>query len=120
MAAKLTIDSSTSRRMSRQKVRKTAPEVALRRGIRNLSLGYRIELPLPDVPRRHCDIAFIGAKVGVFVDGYFWHSCPIHTTIPSRNSEWWVAKLAANVARDRDSDERLSAAGWIGYPGMAA
>lgn len=106
-------DDVTSRRMSRQKAKDTGPEVELRRALRRLSLGYRIELPLPGMPRRRCDVGFIGAKVAVFVGGCFWHSCPVHATVPLRNGDWWIDKLAANVARDRESDERLSAAGWL-------
>lgn len=112
-AAKPETDHSTSRRMSLQKARDTVPEVSLRRQLRKLGLGYRIELPLPGMPRRRCDIAFIRAKVAVFVDGCFWHSCPIHGTVPARNHDWWAEKLATNVARDRETDERLSAVGWL-------
>jgi DNA mismatch endonuclease (patch repair protein) len=50
--------------------------------------------------------------VAVFVDGCFWHSCPEHATYPKANQEWWAAKLAGNVARDRDTDARLGLAGW--------
>lgn len=48
----------------------------------------------------------------MYLDGCFWHSCPRHHTVPKANREWWVAKLAANVERDRDTDRRLRAAGW--------
>lgn len=51
-------------------------------------------------------------KVAVYVDGCFWHSCPIHATAPRNNAQWWADKLAANVARDRDTDEKLLAEGW--------
>jgi len=111
--AKPRTNQSTSRRMSLQKVRNTTPEVDLRREIRRLGLGYRVELPLPGMPRRRCDVGFKGARVAVFVDGCFWHSCPIHATVPVRNREWWKEKLATNVARDRDTDSRLTAAGWM-------
>ena len=111
--AKLRTDRSTSKRMSLQKARNTTPEVDLRREIRWLGHGYRVELPLPGMPRRRCDIGFKGARVAVFVDGCFWHSCPVHATVPVRNREWWKEKLATNVARDRDTDSRLSAAGWM-------
>lgn len=111
--AKPRTDRSTSRRMSLQRARNTTPEVGLRREIRQLGLGYRIELPLPGMPRRRCDIGFKGARVAVFVDGCFWHSCPVHATVPFRNHDWWQDKLATNVARDRDTDSRLTAAGWM-------
>ena len=51
-------------------------------------------------------------RIAVFVDGCFWHSCPVHKTVPKANREWWVAKLAANEARDRETDARLEEAGW--------
>jgi DNA mismatch endonuclease (patch repair protein) len=31
---------------------------------------------------------------------------------PRNNAAWWGAKLAANVARDPDTDRQLEAAGW--------
>ncbi len=51
-------------------------------------------------------------KVAVYVDGCFWHSCPVHATKPRNNAQWWADKLAANVARDRDTDTRLIEEGW--------
>ena len=37
----------------------------------------------------------------VFVDGCFWHGCPIHYTWPKARRAFWDAKIAANRARDR-------------------
>jgi DNA mismatch endonuclease (patch repair protein) len=54
------------------------------------------------------------ARVAVFVDGCFWHSCPDHGVAPKNNREWWKAKLTANIERDRRKDEQLRALGW--YP----
>lgn len=68
--------------------------------------------PLPEL-RRTADIVFAGARVAVFVDGCFWHSCPEHGTEPSSNKAWWAEKLAKNVKRDADTDSRLAAAGWL-------
>jgi DNA mismatch endonuclease (patch repair protein) len=48
----------------------------------------------------------------VFVDGCFWHGCPVHGTSPRNNGAWWAEKLTKNVERDRDTDERLMQAGW--------
>lgn len=76
-------------------------------------LRYRVDyrLPLRGL-RRRADIAFPGPRVAVFVDGCFWHCCPEHGTRPANNAAWWAAKLDANVARDADTDRRLSDAGW--------
>ncbi|TYP90796.1 DNA mismatch endonuclease Vsr [Blastococcus xanthinilyticus] len=57
-------------------------------------------------------MVFLGRKVAVFVDGCFWHSCPVHATTPTANREWWVAKLQRNEQRDRHTDEHLGALGW--------
>lgn len=48
----------------------------------------------------------------MFVDGCFWHSCFLHGSSPQTNGEWWRTKLAGNVARDRDTDQRLEDLGW--------
>ncbi len=57
-------------------------------------------------------MAFTRARLAVFVDGCFWHCCPLHATQPKNNAEWWSAKLAANVARDRRQEAQLQKAGW--------
>lgn len=48
----------------------------------------------------------------MFVDGCFWHACPEHRTAPANNGSWWASKLAANVARDRETDRHLHDLGW--------
>ena len=62
--------------------------------------------------RTRPDVVFRRARVAVFVDGCFWHSCPQHGSVPTANREWWEEKLAANVCRDRRSDQQLKEAGW--------
>jgi DNA mismatch endonuclease (patch repair protein) len=97
--------------MERQSRRDTKPELALRRAVWRLGLRYRVDIaPIPG--RRRADLVFTRAKVAVYVDGCFWHSCPTHATIPKANREWWIEKLDTNVRRDRDTDRRLAEAGW--------
>lgn len=48
----------------------------------------------------------------MFVDGCFWHGCPLHGTWPKANAMWWRQKIETNIARDRDTDAILAAAGW--------
>lgn len=102
----------TAARMARQVRRDTAPELALRRELHRRGLRYRVDHPLPGMPRRRADLLFPRAKVAVFVDGCFWHSCPIHGTKPANNEAWWAQKLRRNVERDRETDAHLEAAGW--------
>lgn len=96
--------------MQRQASRDTGPEMALRRALHALGLRYRLHHPgLPGRP----DVALPAARLAVFVDGCFWHSCPEHGRTPRNNGGWWAAKLAANVERDRRKDAALAAAGWL-------
>jgi DNA mismatch endonuclease (patch repair protein) len=92
--------------------RDTPCELALRSAVHRAGLRYRVDWPLPGT-RRRADLAFVGARVAVFVDGCFWHGCPEHATQPRANAAWWRDKLAANVARDRDTDATLRRAGWL-------
>lgn len=106
-------DPRTSARMSRQRRRDTAPEVALRRELHRRGVRFFVDrAPLPGL-RRRADLVFPRRRVAVYVDGCFWHRCPVHATDPKNNAEWWSAKLAGNAARDRDTDARLEEAGWI-------
>jgi DNA mismatch endonuclease (patch repair protein) len=98
--------------MSRQGSRDTAPEVAVRRLLHAAGLRYRVNVPVPDMPRRTIDIAFTKAKVAVFLDGCFWHGCPQHATHPKANAEWWRTKLDKNMARDLETTAHLTTAGW--------
>lgn len=102
-----------SNRMSTARRRDTAPEVALRRELHARGLRYRVTYPVPGQRRRSIDVAFTRAKVAVFVDGCFWHGCPEHGTRPRSNSLWWQEKLAANIARDTDTDRVLRDLGWL-------
>ncbi|MFK4089340.1 very short patch repair endonuclease [Kribbella sp. NPDC020789] len=102
----------TSARMARQARRDTKPELELRRRLHRLGYRYRVNSPLPGMPRRRADITFGPKRLIVFVDGCFWHGCPVHATSPQNNGEWWAEKLRKNIERDKDTDARLAAAGW--------
>ncbi|WP_411091629.1 very short patch repair endonuclease [Streptomyces sp. 049-1] len=98
--------------MSRQGSRDTAPEVAVRRLLHASGMRYRVNVPVPDMPRRTIDIVFPKTKVAVFLDGCFWHGCPQHATRPKANAEWWRTKLEKNMARDSETTGHLAARGW--------
>jgi DNA mismatch endonuclease (patch repair protein) len=99
-------------RMRATRQRNTAAELALRRELHAHGLRYFVDRrPLADISRR-ADVVFPGVRVAVFVDGCFWHGCPIHGTRPKSNADWWQKKLDTNRRRDKDTDRRLKAAGW--------
>jgi DNA mismatch endonuclease, patch repair protein len=70
--------------------------------------GWRRKLPLPGKP----DFVFPKLRIAVFVDGCFWHGCPIHATQPKQNAEFWREKIARNQARDLLVTRQLRARGW--------
>lgn len=101
-----------SDRMSRAASAHTAPELALRSALHRRGYRFRVQQPLAFDRRRRADIVFPRAKVVVFVDGCFWHSCPEHATFPRANAGWWRQKLARNKERDEETNRRLSEDGW--------
>jgi len=58
------------------------------------------------------DFIFPEAHLAVFVDGCFWHSCPIHGEVPASNRGFWLRKLARNRERDRLVMRNLRSYGW--------
>ncbi|MFI9645927.1 very short patch repair endonuclease [Streptomyces sp. NPDC052040] len=106
--------SSAARRRNMQAIRSrdTTPERLIRQLVHARGLRYRVAArPLPEL-RRTADMVFRPAKVAVFIDGCYWHGCPVHYVSPKTNPAYWSEKVARNVARDRDTDQRLMEAGW--------
>lgn len=58
------------------------------------------------------DFVFSKAKLAIFLDGCFWHCCPIHFQMPKHNRLWWRNKLTANTARDARNTADLRRSGW--------
>lgn len=85
----------------------TQPEIKLRKILWSLGLRYRIYYG-----REKIDIAFPKKKFAIFIDGCFWHQCPIHSHIPSSRREYWEPKLRKNIERAKAKDERLKGLGW--------
>jgi DNA mismatch endonuclease (patch repair protein) len=76
-----------------------------------MGFRFRVDWQLPGL-RRRADLAFVSARVAVFIDGCFWHGCPVHGTWPKANAQWWRDKIHSNIRRDRDTDVQLMANGW--------
>lgn len=94
--------------MSRIRGRNTSPEVIIRKMLWALGYRYRINHRLPGKP----DIVFTRQRLAVFIDGCFWHRCPMHYQAPTTRPEFWEAKIDGNVRRDREVNARLAKAGW--------
>lgn len=94
--------------MSRVKGIDTKPEVKLRKALWREGLRYRLGYKLPGKP----DVVFVSARIVVFVDGCFWHGCPIHGSIPETNRMFWEKKIKKNILRDLEVTSELQDIGW--------
>jgi DNA mismatch endonuclease (patch repair protein) len=98
-----------SEQMSRIRGKDTSPEMLLRRALWSAGLRYRVHYR---TPAGRADLALVGAKLAVYIDGCFWHGCPEHYVRPRSRTDFWSAKLRENVERDRRQTLQLESAGW--------
>lgn len=95
--------------MARIRGTDTKPEILLRQMLWANGQRYRLHFR---TPAGRADLAFVGQKVAVFVDGCFWHGCPQHYVPPRSSREFWAGKLRGNVERDQRQTQLLHEAGW--------
>lgn len=110
MVDNLTVE-QRSRTMARVKGKGTSPEMKVRRLAHSMGCRYRLHRrDLPGNP----DLVFARLRKIIFVHGCFWHGhegCKAAKK-PASNTGYWLPKLERNKARDKDSLERLTEAGW--------
>jgi len=96
--------------MSRVRARaNVATELAMVSLLRQYGItGWRRHVRLFGNP----DFVFARERLVLFVDGCFWHGCPLHGSVPVSNRTFWDAKLARNRARDREVNRTLRTRGW--------
>jgi len=90
----------------------TVPELAIRRFLHASGYRYRLHVRPDAKLNRRADIVFRKAQVAVFVDGCFWHGCPLHFVEPKTNPEYWRSKIARNRIRDEETTKALRKSGW--------
>lgn len=93
--------------------RDTGPEMVVRSAVHRMGLRYRVICRPEPALRRTADLVFQRARVAVFIDGCFWHSCPRHGSRPRANRDFWSEKLDRNIQRDAETTKILETAGWI-------
>lgn len=110
MADRLTPE-ARSAAMRAVKGRDTKPEMAVRRMLH--AMGYRYRVQARGLPGRP-DLAFTRRRAAVFVHGCFWHGhgCARGRRVPATNTEFWIAKIARNRARDAEVAAALTGMGW--------
>lgn len=76
-------------------------------------MGFRFRLHRRDLPGKP-DIVLPRHRLVIFVHGCFWHQhpgCKLASS-PKTRGDYWIPKLASNVARDERHARELAAAGW--------
>ncbi len=103
---------SRSENMRRIRSRNTAPELLVRKALRQLGhVGYRLHRR--DLPGRP-DVAFVGKQKAIFVHGCFWHGhdCAEGARTPKSNVDYWLPKIQRNRLRDDENVRALRSDGW--------
>lgn len=60
------------------------------------------------------DVTFLQERVAIFIDGCFWHGCPIcDRKLPQTNQEYWARKIKRNVELAQIYNHKLTDNGWI-------
>ncbi len=102
-----------SARMALVRSRDTKPELRVRRFLHAAGLRYRLH---QRVAGARPDLVFSGLRTVVFVHGCIWHRHPdpacTLTRTPKSRLDFWGAKFAENVARDKRQHAALEADGW--------
>lgn len=89
-----------------------SPERTLRSELHRIGLRFRKNRrPLAGL-RCTADIVFPRHRLCVFVDGCFWHGCPLHFSCPKSHSGWWREKIEATKRRDKQHTAALRRGGW--------
>jgi DNA mismatch endonuclease (patch repair protein) len=59
------------------------------------------------------DIVFDVQKIAIFIDGCFWHGCPIcQRKLPETNKSYWERKINRNIELAREYKQILEENGW--------
>lgn len=85
----------------------------LRRALHAQGGRYRLHVRLA----KGCtpDLLMPSRRLAVFVDGDFWHSCPVHgrhTPFTGPNAARWADKMQRNRERDARSTQLATDLGW--------
>ena len=105
------LNEAIAKTMRSNRSKNTSPEIQIRKLLREAGYpGYRVNWKkAPGKP----DIAYPGKKLAIFVNGCFWHRCPIcNMPLPKTHLEYWKPKFERNVARDAENYSQLKSMGW--------
>ncbi len=93
--------------MASIKGKDTKPELALWN-----QLDHRRFRRYPSI-KGNPDIGNKSRKIAIFVDGCFWHGCPICYRPPTTRPEYWARKLERNITHDNRVNNELRDDGYV-------
>lgn len=94
--------------MSRIRCDNTGPELAMMSELEALGVRYDYQPKIPGRP----DFLITGYNITLFIDGCFWHGCPIHYTEPRTNRRFWRNKIENNRKRKYKVNRMLRKLGY--------
>ncbi|WP_374029383.1 very short patch repair endonuclease [Bdellovibrio bacteriovorus] len=94
--------------MSQIRSKHTKIEQKLETIMRPFRLYLRKHQNLPGCP----DLSNKTRRIAFFVDGCFWHGCPLHYKPPKSNRAYWNNKIKKNSERDILVSELLATKGY--------
>jgi len=95
--------------MSKIKGSNTSIEIFVQEKLKSLGI-FNFEI---NYGKWHIDIAFVDCKIALFIDGCFWHRCPMHYALPKSNIDFWKNKMDGNLIREKNIEKDLIDNGWI-------
>ncbi len=94
--------------MSQIKGKWTRPERKVHGHLKSWHIRHRMHPKMEGNP----DIVLTEKKVAIFIDGCFWHKCPMCFQMPATRKKFWKKKISHNVLRDRYTDRLLKQHGY--------
>lgn len=71
-------------------------------------VGWEKHPAIPGKP----DFYFPDLRLMIFVDGCYWHSCPLHLRLPQSQAQYWRDKIDGNRRRDNRVRRQLRQQGY--------
>jgi len=94
--------------MSRIRGKNTKMEISFAKKLKSYGIKFR---KYPKILKKG-NPDFLIDKIAVFIDGCFWHKCPLHYREPKSKRKYWLPKIEENVKRDRIVNRSLKKMGY--------
>lgn len=94
--------------MSRIRGKWTMPERKIHAYLKSQKIRHRMHPKLSGNP----DVLLPDRGIVIFIDGCFWHKCPIHFVQPKTRVEFWKSKIEGNAKRARQANKVLKKNGF--------